>query len=169
MSERTLVRRLARSRACWRVDRSRARSRLWPESFSRRRERLFCFSADEVRVASESRRRASWSMTVSRWGRTGLTPVDEAGGSARSRIPSEAAPQASSQCCAPHPWPLGGCLQPPRTESTCGRGSPSGDDVSECPRRMMPLWRTWVSNVRACCLSWAQPALPDGADIICED
>lgn len=59
MSDRTLVSRLARSRACCSVDRSRARSRLCEESFSRSSERLFCFRADEVRDASESSSRAS--------------------------------------------------------------------------------------------------------------
>lgn len=45
----------------------RRRSRRCSESFSRRRDKLFCFRADDVRVASESRRRPSCDMTVSRF------------------------------------------------------------------------------------------------------
>jgi hypothetical protein len=39
--------------------------------------------------------------------RTGLTRLMKLG---CGRIPSEVAPQASSQCCAPHLWALEGCL-----------------------------------------------------------
>lgn len=68
MSSRTLDSRLARLRASDRFDLRRARSLLWAASFSRSRDRLFCFRAEEVRVASESRRRLSWVMTFSRLG-----------------------------------------------------------------------------------------------------
>lgn len=66
MSSRTLERRFARLRASERFDFSRVRSLLCDASFSRSRDRLFCLSAEEVRVASESRRRVSWVMTLSR-------------------------------------------------------------------------------------------------------
>lgn len=68
MSSRTLDSRLARLRASERFDLRRARSLLWAASFSRSRDRLFCFRAEDVRVASESRRRLSWVITFSRWG-----------------------------------------------------------------------------------------------------
>lgn len=66
MSSRTLESRFARLRASERFDFSRVRSFLCDASFSRSRDRLFCLSAEEVRVASESRRRVSWLMTFSR-------------------------------------------------------------------------------------------------------
>ena len=66
MSSRTLDRRFARLRASDRLDLRRMRSFLCEASFSRSRDRLFCFRAEEVRVASESRRRLSWEITFSR-------------------------------------------------------------------------------------------------------
>lgn len=66
MSLWMLERRFARSRAVEREERRRVRSRLWAASLSRRRERLFCFRAEEVRVVSESRRRVSLATTPSR-------------------------------------------------------------------------------------------------------
>lgn len=75
MSSRTLDSRLARLRASDRFDLSRARSLLWAASFSRSRDRLFCFRAEEVRVASESRRRLSWVMTFSRYGGGGCVSL----------------------------------------------------------------------------------------------
>lgn len=68
MSERTFVRRLARWRADWRVDFREPNSRRSFCRTSRCRERLFCLRAEAVRVLSESRRRVSWFMRVSRWG-----------------------------------------------------------------------------------------------------
>lgn len=75
MSSRTLDSRLARLRASERFDLRRARSLLWAASFSRSRDRLFCFRAEEVRVASESRRRFSWMITFSRWAGAGLVSL----------------------------------------------------------------------------------------------
>ena len=66
MSDCTLESRFARLRASWMVPRIRESSFLCSARISRWRERLFCFSAEEVRVASESRRRASWAVRVSR-------------------------------------------------------------------------------------------------------
>jgi len=60
MSERTLERRFALLRASFRVDLRRASSRRWSESTSRCLARLFCFTADEPCVDSESRSRDSW-------------------------------------------------------------------------------------------------------------
>jgi hypothetical protein len=67
MSDRTVERRFARLRASWIWDFRRESSRRWSCRISRCRERLFCFRAEAVRVASESRRRESWDMRVSRW------------------------------------------------------------------------------------------------------
>lgn len=66
MSLRTLERRLALFRASWSWDLRRVSSRRWSWRISRWRERLFCLVADAVRVASESRRRVSCDMSVSR-------------------------------------------------------------------------------------------------------
>jgi hypothetical protein len=65
MSSRTCVSRFARLRASWSAARSRARSVRCDASFSRRRERLLCFRADEVSAASESSSRPSCEMTAS--------------------------------------------------------------------------------------------------------
>lgn len=49
-------------------------------------------------------------------------------------------------------------------EQGLGLSSPTSPSVviaSPRPRRLL----TWLSSVRACCRSWAQPALPDGADM----
>ena len=67
MSERTFESKLARLRASLMLDRRREKSRRWSARISRWRERLFCLRAEEVRVASESRRRDSWEVRVSRW------------------------------------------------------------------------------------------------------
>lgn len=67
MSSRTLERRFARSRAVWRVERSRVKSRLCAESFSRSSERLFCLRADDVSVDSLSSSLANWAIVDSRW------------------------------------------------------------------------------------------------------
>lgn len=66
MSLRTLERRFALLRASWICDRSLVSSRLCSMRTSRCRDRLFCLSADAVRVASESRSLDSWAMSVSR-------------------------------------------------------------------------------------------------------
>lgn len=66
MSERTFDRRFARSRASEMLDERRFSSRRCSDSTSRWRARLFCLSAEEVRVASESRRRVSWPINDSR-------------------------------------------------------------------------------------------------------
>lgn len=67
MSDRTFERRFARFRASWIWDFRRASSRRCSWRISRWRERLFCFRAEAVRVASESRRRESCDMRDSRW------------------------------------------------------------------------------------------------------
>ena len=78
MSDRTFVNRLARSRACCRAERSRVSSRLWVDSFSLRRTRLFCLRAEEVRADSDSRSCASLPMTESRYdNRSANPPADE--------------------------------------------------------------------------------------------
>lgn len=65
MSSRTLESKFARFLASCSADRNRPRSRLCSASFSRRSERLFCLRAEDVRLASESKRRASWLTTLS--------------------------------------------------------------------------------------------------------
>jgi hypothetical protein len=65
MSDRTLERRFALLRASLRVDLRRASSRRWSESTSRCLARLFCFTADEPCVDSESRSRDSWPTSPS--------------------------------------------------------------------------------------------------------
>lgn len=65
MSERTLERRFARSRDSAMAEVRRFSSRRWSVRISRWRVRLFCLRAEEVRVASESRRRDSWAIRVS--------------------------------------------------------------------------------------------------------
>lgn len=74
MSRRTLESRFALFRASRRLEVRRESSRWWSRRISRWRDRLFCFRAEEVRVDSESRRRESWEMSVSRW------EVDVSGG-----------------------------------------------------------------------------------------
>lgn len=67
MSDRTFERRFARSRDSAIADVRRDNSRLWSVRISRWRARLFCLRAEEVSVASESRRRASWATKDSRF------------------------------------------------------------------------------------------------------
>lgn len=67
MSERTFESRFARSRASEMLDERRFSSRRCSASTSRWRARLFCLRAEEVRVASESRRRVSWPIKASRF------------------------------------------------------------------------------------------------------
>jgi hypothetical protein len=66
MSSRTEERRWVRERDSKMVDLRRANSRRWSESVERWRERFWSLVAEEVRVTSESRRRESEEMVVSR-------------------------------------------------------------------------------------------------------
>ena len=67
MSDRTFESRLARWRASVMEDLRRRSSRRWSRRISRWRTRLLDFRAEVVRGDSESRRRASWVMSASRW------------------------------------------------------------------------------------------------------
>jgi hypothetical protein len=65
MSDRTFDSRFARLRASVRVDFRRASSRRWSANTSRCLARLFCFTAEEPCVDSESRSRDSWPTSPS--------------------------------------------------------------------------------------------------------
>lgn len=169
MSSRTLPRRFERSRASFRLERRRVRSRRWFDRFSRRRERLFCLTAEEVRAASESSRRASWVMVDSRWGRMVSTDGRHSRWAAgNSYGPSPGDPQSWIRCRAPLVKVSAGYSMRLRTANRYGRGFGSGHLLA--PEYSLVRGEgsrlTWLSRFRACCRSWVQPVFPDGADMV---
>ena len=118
MSERTLESRFARLRASAMDARRRESSRRWSARTSRWRVRLFCLMAEEVKVASESRRRESWEMRESRCS-SNVSKVQ--GWEWRGDALARGCLRVGSRSSSLHRWALRKPKTRRKTESMCGR------------------------------------------------
>lgn len=121
----TFGRRFARLRESWSCDLSRVSSRRCSWRTSRCRERLFCFVAEAVRVASESRRRESCAIRESRWMGLGFVLLNRQVDIPSLRCPAVSIPSASHLLMASEV-----CLGQMRTASRYGTAFLSWSSVS---------------------------------------
>lgn len=156
MSSRTLPRRLDRSRASLRLDRRRARSRRWLARVSRRSDRLFCLTAEDVRAASESNSRASWVIVESRC--SGLARR-HCRFITQARAPFPVAPQSCFRSRAPPVTASWGYSSSSQTGNRCGSGSGS-TSIWLTSRRPRKLTGFSLLVFRDCALAAAAGSSP---------